>query len=69
MGFGDAVAESLQAAATTPDLLNRAQAVSTATEVKILHPAREDTAVQAEVSVILAETSAAAPDPVGTFPM
>ncbi|MFD5873722.1 phage portal protein [Streptomyces sp. NPDC060322] len=67
--FGDGVAESEQATATTLDLLARAGAVSTATKVKILNPTWDDTAVKAEVSAILAETGAAAPDPVGSFPM
>ncbi|MBK6019289.1 phage portal protein [Streptomyces sp. MBT53] len=66
--FGDGVAESAEQTATTLDLLNRAGAVSTATKVKILNPTWDDTAVQAEVRAILAETGAAAPDPVGTFP-
>jgi hypothetical protein len=67
--FGDGVAESEQATATTLDLLNRAGAVSTGTKVKILHPDWDDTAVAAEAAAILAETGAGAPDPVGTFPM
>ncbi|MXM68290.1 phage portal protein [Streptomyces sp. HUCO-GS316] len=67
--FGDGVAESAEQTATTLDLLNRAGAVSTATKVKILNPRWDDTAVQTEVAAILAETGAAAPDPVGTFPM
>lgn len=67
--FGDGVAESEQQTATTLDLLNRAGAVSTATKVKILHPEWKDADVQAEVDAILAETGAAAPDPVGSFPM
>jgi A118 family predicted phage portal protein len=67
--FGDGVAESLQSTATTLDLLNRAGAVSAKTKVKILHPEWDDTAVLAEAAAILAETGAAAPDPVGTFPM
>ncbi|MGW0134836.1 phage capsid protein [Streptomyces sp. NPDC003299] len=67
--FGDGVAESIQATATTLDLLNRAEAVSTATKVKILHPEWDDTTVKEEVAAILAETGAPAPDPVGTFPM
>ncbi|WP_037663461.1 phage portal protein [Streptomyces aurantiacus] len=66
--FGDGVTESEQARATTLDLLSRAGAVSTGTKVKILHPDWDDTAVKAEVSAILAETGAAVPDPVGTFP-
>ncbi|MFE7782047.1 phage portal protein [Streptomyces nigrescens] len=67
--FGDGVAESEQQTATTLDLLNRAGAVSTATKVKILHPEWDDTATNAEVEAILAETGAGAPDPVGSFPM
>ncbi|MFE5673850.1 phage capsid protein [Streptomyces erythrochromogenes] len=67
--FGDGVAESEQQTATTLDLLARAGAVSTGTKVRILHPEWDDTAVQAEVAAILAETGAAAPDPVGTFPL
>ncbi|MFD9069499.1 phage portal protein [Streptomyces lasiicapitis] len=67
--FGDGVAESEQATATTLDLLARAGAVSTSTKVKILHPEWDDTAVKAEVSAILAETGAAAPDPVEAFPL
>ncbi|WP_406014334.1 phage portal protein [Streptomyces sp. NBC_00984] len=66
--FGDGVAESEQAQATTLDLLNRAGAVSAATKVKILHPDWDDSEVQAEAAAILAETGAAAPDPAGSFP-
>jgi hypothetical protein len=67
--FGSGVAESMQSTATTLDLLNRAGAVSAHTRVKILHPEWDDTAVKAEAAAILAETGAAAPDPVGNFPM
>lgn len=67
--FGDGVAESEQQTATTLDLLKRAESASTKTRVKILHPDWDDTAVEAEVAAILAETGAAAPDPVGNFPM
>ncbi|MGV9855862.1 phage portal protein [Streptomyces sp. NPDC003442] len=67
--FGDGVAESEQQRATTLELLSRAGAVSTATKVKALHPEWDDTAIQAEVDLILAETGAAAPDPVGSFPL
>ncbi|NML50549.1 phage capsid protein [Streptomyces sp. R302] len=67
--FGDGVAESEQQTAITLDLLKRAESASAATRVKILHPDWDDTAVKAEVAAILAETGAAAPDPVGTFPM
>ncbi|MGW3711356.1 phage capsid protein [Streptomyces albogriseolus] len=67
--FGDGVAESAQQKATTLDLLARAGAVSTATKVKAVNPDWDDTAVAAEVALILAETGAGAPDPVGSFPM
>ncbi|GAV38281.1 phage capsid protein [Streptomyces acidiscabies] len=67
--FDDGVAESAEQTATTLDLLNRADAVSTATKVKILNPTWDDTAVKAEVAAILTETGAAAPDPVSAFPM
>lgn len=67
--FGDGVASSEQQTATTLGLLNRAGAVSTSTKIKILHPDWDDTAVKAEVAAILAETGAAAPDPVGHFPL
>ncbi|MFJ9126992.1 phage capsid protein [Streptomyces sp. NPDC102340] len=67
--FGDGVAESPEATATTLDLLNRAGAVSTSTKVKILHPDWDEGDVAAEVAAILAETGVAAPDPVGTFPL
>ncbi|MYY08819.1 phage portal protein [Streptomyces sp. SID4919] len=67
--FGDGVAESEQQTATTLDLLARAGAVSTATKVKILNPEWDDKAVAAEAALILAETGAAAPDPVGNFPL
>ncbi|GGU11194.1 hypothetical protein GCM10010272_65390 [Streptomyces lateritius] len=43
--FGDGVAESEQATATTLDLLASAGAVSTATKVKILLPEWDDAAV------------------------
>ncbi|MEU3097204.1 phage portal protein [Streptomyces sp. NPDC006967] len=67
--FGDGVAESEQQKATTLELLHRAGAVSTATKVKAVNPDWDDTAVKAEVALILAETGAGAPDPVGSFPM
>ncbi|WP_425578710.1 phage capsid protein [Streptomyces lavendulae] len=67
--FGDGVAESEQQTATTLDLLARAGAVSTGTKVRILHPEWDDADVQAEINSILAETGAAAPDPVASFPL
>ncbi|GGR80882.1 hypothetical protein GCM10010252_19250 [Streptomyces aureoverticillatus] len=67
--FPDGVAESPMDTATTLDLLNRAQAVSTATRVKILHPEWNDTEVAAEAAAILRETGTAAPDPGDTYPL
>ncbi|MFD5348677.1 phage portal protein [Streptomyces anulatus] len=67
--FPDGVAESPLDTATTLDLLNRAQAVSTATRVKILHPEWNDTEVAAEAAAILRETGTAAPDPGDTYPL
>jgi A118 family predicted phage portal protein len=67
--FPDGVAESPMDTAQTLELLNRAQAVSTATRVKILHPEWDDTAVAAEAAAILRETGTAAPDPGDTYPL
>lgn len=67
--FGDGVAESEQSRATTLELLTRANAASTGTKVKILHPDWDDTAVKVEVAAILRETGAGQPDPVPNFPM
>ncbi|MFF2922735.1 phage portal protein [Streptomyces celluloflavus] len=61
--FGDGVSEDPQSVAQTLSLLQQAQAVSTDTKVRILHPDWDDNAVQAEVDRILAETGAAVPDP------
>ncbi|MFE6683939.1 phage capsid protein [Streptomyces sp. NPDC057729] len=62
-------AESEQSKATTLELLARAGAVSTATKVKYRSPDLDDTAVQAEVAAILAETGMGAPDPIEQFPL
>ncbi|MFF5442195.1 hypothetical protein [Streptomyces achromogenes] len=43
--------------------------MSTSTKVKTLHPDWDDTAVKADVAAILADTGAAASDPVGHFPL
>ncbi|MFD9813722.1 phage portal protein [Streptomyces sp. NPDC059080] len=61
--FGDGVSEDPQSVAQTLSLLHQAQAVSTDTKVRALHPDWDDTAVQAEVDRILTETGAAVPDP------
>ncbi|OKJ42286.1 phage portal protein [Streptomyces sp. CB01580] len=62
-------AESEQSKAATLELLSRAGAVSTRTKVKYRSPDLDDTAVDAEVAAILAETGAAAIDPGETYPM
>ncbi|MFF2309205.1 phage capsid protein [Streptomyces albidoflavus] len=67
--FPKGVAESPMDVATSLELLNRAQAVSTATRVKILHPEWDDQAVAAEAAAILRETGTAAPDPGDTYPL
>ncbi|MFE6689632.1 phage portal protein [Streptomyces sp. NPDC057743] len=61
--FGDGVSEDPQSVAQTLSLLQQAQAVSTDTKVRALHPDWDDDAVQAEVERILAETGQAVPDP------
>ncbi|MEU3710498.1 phage portal protein [Streptomyces catenulae] len=61
--FGDGVSEDPQTVAQTLSLLQQAQAVSTDTKVRALHPDWDDTDVQAEVDRILTETGAAVPDP------
>ncbi len=68
--FGDSVSEDPQAVAQTLSLLQQAQAVSTDTKVRTLHPDWDETTVQAEVERILTETGAAVPDPMqaGHFP-
>ncbi|UUN29436.1 phage portal protein [Streptomyces sp. FIT100] len=67
--IGDGVAEDPGSTAQTLSLLAQAQAVSTDTKVRLLHPDWDDTAVAAEVARILDETGQAAPDPVGSFPL
>ncbi|WKX70036.1 phage portal protein [Streptomyces sp. XD-27] len=61
--FGDSVSEDPTTTAQTLSLLQQAQAVSTDTKVRALHPDWDDTAVQEEVDRILTETGQAVPDP------
>ncbi|MER7145992.1 phage portal protein [Streptomyces xanthochromogenes] len=61
--FGDSVSEDPASTAQTLSLLQQAQAVSTDTKVRTLHPDWDDTAVREEVDRILTETGQAAPDP------
>ncbi|MFJ9869067.1 phage portal protein [Streptomyces sp. NPDC101165] len=67
--IGDGVAEDPGSTAQTLSLLAQAQAVSTDTKVRVLHPDWDDTAVAEEVARIHEETGQAAPDPVGSFPL
>ncbi|MGW1770649.1 phage portal protein [Streptomyces sp. NPDC002104] len=67
--IGDGVAEDPGSTAQTLSLLAQAQAVSTDTKVRLLHPDWDDTAVAEEVARIHEETGQAAPDPVGSFPL
>ncbi|WEB44024.1 phage portal protein [Streptomyces yunnanensis] len=61
--YGDSVSEDPQTVAQTLSLLQQAQAVSTDTKVRLLHPDWDDDTVRAEVDRILAETGQAVPDP------
>ena len=63
LSFGDGVSEDPQTVAQTLSLLAQAQAVSTETKVRWLHPDWDDTAIAEEVDRILTETGAAVPDP------
>lgn len=64
--FGDSVSEDPKSVAETLELLGRAQAVSTETKVRILHPDWEDPAVKEETDRILKETGALVNDPAMT---
>ncbi|MER5783747.1 phage portal protein [Streptomyces mobaraensis] len=61
--FGDSVSEDPQSVAQTLSLLQQAQAVSTDTKVRTLHPDWDDVAIAEEVERILTETGSAVPDP------
>lgn len=61
--FGDSVSEDPASAAQTLSLLQQAQAVSTDTKVRTLHPEWDEVAVQAEVNRILVESGVSISDP------
>ncbi|MBQ0827702.1 phage portal protein [Streptomyces tagetis] len=61
--FYDSVQEDPLSLANTADVLKRAQAASTETLVRMVHPEWNDTRVQAETKKILAETGQAVEDP------
>ncbi|WP_030271210.1 phage portal protein [Streptomyces sp. NRRL B-24484] len=67
VAVGPAVAEDPTSTAQTLSLLAQAQAVSTETKVRILHPEWDRNAVAAEVQRIHAETGLAIADPVPAF--
>ncbi|MFI0711706.1 phage capsid protein [Streptomyces inhibens] len=66
--FGDAVPEDPQTTAQTLALLAQAEAASTDTKVRILHPDWSDEQVQAEVARIREEAGTAVPDPITGAP-
>ncbi|MCX4827178.1 phage portal protein [Streptomyces sp. NBC_01016] len=61
--FEDSVQEDPLSLANTADVLRRAQATSTDTLVRMVHPEWDDKQVQAEVALIQAESGTAVPDP------
>lgn len=64
--FGDSVSESPEATARTLQLISAAQAASTDTMVRMLHPDWTDQQVADEVEAIRGDTGASVEDP-GTF--
>ena len=66
--FGDAVSEDPQTTAQTLALIAQAEAASTDTKVRTLHPDWSDEQVQAEVDRIREESGTAVPDPVTGAP-
>ncbi|MEV6395578.1 phage portal protein [Streptomyces sp. NPDC051907] len=63
VSFGDSVTEDTSSLAQTLTLLQQAQAVSTETKVRMLHPEWDAVDVQAEVDRINIESGAILPDP------
>lgn len=61
--FGDGVGDNPETLARTAELLRRAEAVSTETLVRLVHPDWEDQRVNAEVARILAENGRTVQDP------
>ncbi|MFM9368080.1 phage portal protein [Streptomyces sp. Da 82-17] len=66
--FGDAVSEDPQTTAQTLALIAQAEAASTDTRVRVLHPDWSDEQVQAEVDRIREENGTAVPDPITGAP-
>lgn len=61
--FADSVQENMQQLATSADMLRRAEAASTETLVRMVHPGWDDIQVADEVARILAETGRRVEDP------
>ncbi|MFC8095361.1 phage portal protein [Streptomyces sp. NPDC057301] len=66
--FGDAVSEDPSTTAQTLALIAQAEAASTDTKVRILHPDWSDEQVQTEVDRIREESGTAVPDPITGAP-
>lgn len=66
--FGDSVSEDPKTTAETLSLLAQAEAASTDTKVRILHPDWGDDQVRAEVDRIHSEAGTAVPDPITGAP-
>jgi hypothetical protein len=64
--FQDSISEGPTELATTAELLRRAEAASTDTLVRMVNPGMDDTAVKAEVDLILGESGRATADPTMT---
>ncbi|MFD9863480.1 phage portal protein [Streptomyces alboflavus] len=64
--FAPVVSEDPASTAQTLALLAQAEAISTETRVRALHPEWDDTAVRQETNRILAETGRTVPDPMQT---
>lgn len=64
--FEDSISESAGELATTAELLRRAEAASTDTLVRMMHPDWDDKQVKTEVESILGESGRAVSDPTAT---
>lgn len=65
LDFPDGLPDNPREQAETVELLNRAQAVSTETKVRLAQPQLDEAEVQAEVARILAESGMTVTDPTG----
>lgn len=66
--FQDSISEGVTELATSAELLRRAEAASTDTLVRMLHPDWDDDQVKAEVAAIEKMRGEPAPDPAAPFP-